>query len=594
MAAYADRSPASVFGASTPATAADSSLKNSGVSGTRSKKDSVAAVVSEEEWRITAGAKTSDHQQANDIKAGSSRQQQKIADLKSKKASVVSKRESDVDNAIRALQQQSRVRRLYAQEKAHEHEAQTLRRALEKASIALLSQSFQRYRLRCAISLYVCRFEREEDAVRRLLQQVEQAKLRKEAVVSRRRQERDQQAQRAAQFLWTWYTFHRLIRRDRAKRIHSESRIACWWRSIRLYRRCQSRHRVKEAASKRVIQRSIQRYTARQEFLRDQYRARIERSICRFLVRKRLAEARTQSHIEGARRLAKILRTRYLARISYIWKDQISRMREQIKQQQRQMAAARVLQQFFRQVAVYNRQRARIVLVQSIARRHHARRRHLQCRAARKHETELKERAVTRIQARIRGMQQRVRYANILRLLRERFQCSNCGVIEPGGVYCKQCGRRRTNFEPLRFSSVQCTRNKLRSPPVSAMIPTPPAAQRQSYVRSIRIGRHRRLSVPSSCDRFPSVLNGNGDLLSVGALTTLPAILSPRHHPTAFPAPAVPVQTVVSASTKLRAQALVGLQLQHERAGHTQAMNLHLQRLQRGSQVVRRSVNRLQ
>lgn len=597
MAAYADWSPASVFGASTPATADASSLAKAGVSSAHTPKDYVAESVSEEEWRITTGARNAERQQANDGATSSSSKtaKKKTSSRRKTSADAASGRKSDVDNAIRALQQQSRVRRLYAQEKAHEHKAQTLRRALEKAAIALLSQSFQRYRLRCAISLYVRRFEREEDAVRRLLHRVEQAKLEKEAAVARRRGQRQQHAQRAAQFLWVWYKFRQLIRRDRVKRSNAESRIAGWWRTIRLQRRCQSRRRLKEVVARRVIQRSSQRHSARRKHLREQCRARIQRVIYRFVLRKRLAKARLRNHMEGARRLAMLMRARTLACANRIWKDHISRIRDHIKQQKRQMAAAQVVRRVLHQVAASNRQvrtEARIVLAQSFVRRHQARRRYIQYRERQAERKERERSAVIRIQARIRGIQERVRFAKILKQLRERFQCSNCGVIEPGGVYCKLCGRRRTNFEPLRFPSTQrvaksrIVASKQQGPPVSAMVPTPP---HESSSKRVRNGRNRRLSDPFSYDRSSSLSVASGDLLSGGALTTLPAVLSPRHHPAALSVPAAPVLTVIGASTKLRAQALVGLQIQQERAGRTQAMALHLQRLQRGSQVVRRS-----
>lgn len=608
MAVYADWTPASVFGASTPATAEASRLAKPDVLRARRSSDLFAVSVSEEEWRVATGAHNTDRQQVNDIKGGatsssSSKQPKTRASSKRKKAGDVgSSRKDDVDNAIRALQLQSRVRRLYAQEKAHEREAQTLRRALETAAIALLSQSFQRYRLRCAIGMYLCQFEREETAVRRLLQRVEQAKLDKETAVSLKREKRRQHALRAAQFLWTWYKCRQLIRRDRVKRSSAGSRIATWWRTIRLQRRCETRRRLKEALAKRKIQRSLVRQAARRKYLREQSRARIQRAIYHFVLRKRLAKARLRDQIEGARRLAMFMRAHCLAHVNRTWKDHVSRSRDQIKQQQRQTAAARVLGRFLHQVVVSYRQRvltkARIVLVQSLIRRHHARKRYLQYRADQERQAQRRQRehvAIVRIQARIRGIQERVRFARILKQIRERFQCSNCGVIEPGGVYCKLCGRRRTNFEPLRFSSKQYVANarivasRQQGPPVSAMVPTPPVTLHASSSKSVRIGRHRRLSDPSSYDRSSSLSDVNGDLLTGGALTTLPAVLSPRHHLAAHSVPIVPILTMVGASTKVRAQTLVGLQIQQERAGHTQAMTLHLQRLQRGSQAVRRS-----
>jgi hypothetical protein len=47
------------------------------------------------------------------------------------------------------------------------------------------------------------------------------------------------------------------------------------------------------------------------------------------------------------------------------------------------------------------------------------------------------------IQTRWRGRLGRKRAQERLRRLHQRFTCGNCGHYEPGGVYCKKCGRRR-------------------------------------------------------------------------------------------------------------------------------------------------------
>eukprot|EP00614_Pseudopedinella_elastica_P006576 CAMPEP_0172588068 /NCGR_PEP_ID=MMETSP1068-20121228/7025_1 /TAXON_ID=35684 /ORGANISM="Pseudopedinella elastica, Strain CCMP716" /LENGTH=132 /DNA_ID=CAMNT_0013383295 /DNA_START=833 /DNA_END=1231 /DNA_ORIENTATION=- len=47
-----------------------------------------------------------------------------------------------------------------------------------------------------------------------------------------------------------------------------------------------------------------------------------------------------------------------------------------------------------------------------------------------------------------RGIVDRRRVADLRRKHENRFRCSNCGKTEPGGVYCKGCGRRKRKLQP--------------------------------------------------------------------------------------------------------------------------------------------------
>ncbi|OWZ23274.1 Myosin-VIIa [Phytophthora megakarya] len=91
------------------------------------------------------------------------------------------------------------------------------------------------------------------------------------------------------------------------------------------------------------------------------------------------------------------------------------------------------------------------LMVQRVIRAYLARGRYAELRRRKFQELSIHQRhaAATTIQRYARGYQIRLWFRDVLFKLRERFRCANCGAIEPGGAYCKYCGRHRTTFGPL-------------------------------------------------------------------------------------------------------------------------------------------------
>ncbi|KAH9088323.1 hypothetical protein Ae201684P_003017 [Aphanomyces euteiches] len=116
------------------------------------------------------------------------------------------------------------------------------------------------------------------------------------------------------------------------------------------------------------------------------------------------------------------------------------------------------------------------------------------------HQRQLRNSSCLTIQRVFRGMRGR-RIANDIR--KRRFQCTNCGLIEPGGIYCKRCGRPKGTVRRKTMPQLP-TSPRLELGPVTTtrMVPIPPPRRRDSdkSIKLVDETRRRALVIDGSSD----------------------------------------------------------------------------------------------
>ncbi|KAF1315777.1 hypothetical protein FI667_g15817, partial [Globisporangium splendens] len=231
--------------------------------------------------------------------------------------------------------------------------------------------------------------------------------------------------------------------------------------------------------------------------------------------------------------------------------------------------------------------------------------------------------AAIRIQAHWRGCLTQRKFAVLLKRVRNRFRCTNCGVIEPSGVYCKLCGRKRKNFDLLAMTKPYAIAlgsfpRKPTKPtaPTTACVPVRPTSPpRFATLQARKNGTIRRISGRTAATKSNNQTEQTNPeipvLASLHVTLSLrqhkgidPRKLAPRSsnrltqsgssntHPEFLQPPVRPQSDrviIASDATKLRAQELAKCQALREHKGQSQALAQHLNRLQNTNQVLSRS-----
>lgn len=592
---------------------------------------------------------------------------------------AVSMQAEERSRAARVLQKYARLLLLVKREQEAVEEVNALRVMLKQAAVSQLACCYQRYRSRKAIEVYLHSWREQEARIRTLLRHAQVKKHAQEARVAALKAQRyPEQRPKASLLIAQWCAVRIRIRQQRhaTRRLQiaeAPRRIVCWYRRRKLELRCRERAqkaqqsraalRIQQAyrkirrrrahqlagryAASRAIAKCIRRYLAYKE---TQYARRIQvfyRQVKRMRAARQELELRRRIH-RGAHLISAVFKKRGVKVAHSTWLAVCKLLQKQARE--RCGTSARRLQRVFRAFAARKRRVQRhesATRIQRLVRGHQAR---LKCLALRRQQRKLarkkrKQDAARKIQAHFRGFLARQRFTKLLKKLRDRFRCSNCGVIEPSGVYCKLCGRKRTNFD-LSSTDKRLLLLSLGAPS-SYMRPENSSGKGSSWPGGVSLPLHLAPVRPVSPPSFPllqaskntklrtqmarrapitTITSSNQQesesvsILAVSGLSSLPMVLSPRHAalvhttPTKRPAfnkpppallfvktpeanqsgeqfafPSRPQPKSVHHQTKLRAQALVHIQSQQQELSQTHALTQHLHRLQKASHAVSRS-----
>lgn len=651
---YADWSPASVFGATTtPEPPVENSRNACGSFRDQSPENSI--IITHESWHcVPSSAPCPDDavpkRRASTAVSVSVPAQQELA----RRKSTFAAREIV---AAHVIARRVRLVLLRRREQETLHQVSALRSMLEAAAVSMLVRSFRSYSCRRRIQAYLAQWQQDEIRVGAVLRSVATKKRRLEAHVASIRRERLQQRHaEAATRVMRWYR-RSVDRRRRQSALvavahASQRKIARWYRSTKLLQQRLQQEGILLDRRTRAV-RLIQLLCRRRQRWRLESASAARRIQLYWRQAKLMQAARNKlsrcRHIcSGVGTLTALVHIRETRLAFFKWLA-VTRFLQQETQQCN--TSARVLQHAYRAMIARRHQQkvhTSALSLQRAVRGHRARRRCHQLRTIAKRKRE--QRAATRIQSQARGFLARVRFAKLLKQLRDRFRCANCGVIEPSGAYCKLCGRKRTTFDLVlspRHGAHISTFKALERRGVSCkaaidvvhqlqfkMAPTRPPASPPStsfaMLQAAKNGNIRRFAGSSSHTQVTKStaisVSDSGELQVIARLDSLPMVLSPRHivqnggggsalrkrpqrhvqsdaasisnqtesHLPPLPAAlARPEPPKTVAQTKLRAQALTKLQThqqqqqQLQQANHTPAQHMH--RLQKDGLAASRS-----
>ncbi|KAJ8574602.1 hypothetical protein ON010_g4609 [Phytophthora cinnamomi] len=586
MSKYADWSPASVFG-STVATsgilAASSSLE--GQSGSRVV--SSKAKVSPKKREPTANSIPQEHNNNDEC------QEAKSNFLARNNTRAERKKEL----AALLLQRQVQVWLLRRQETQRLQEVQRLRKELYHAAASVIRESYSRYVKRRAIEKYLEEVEVFETQLNALLHGCLGRKRQKEEVqrfAAVRQHQKQLEEDHKRKLVHHWLTL--CVKTHRAKQEQQRSqaleKILSWVRR-RMLRKCLE---ARVAARKAEKQRQDHRRRSAQTIATFYHVCKLRRIAKSELQRRRRRQ-------DGAMILSNTFRLIVLRLAKTCWQVRLHNL---ILGDE----AARKVQRLYRthQVAAkFVQYRTSSRLLQRVFRGHLARKGFAILKQQRIQETVNRQHnnAATAIQRYTRGHLTRTWFGGVLRKLRERFRCMNCGVVEPSGTYCKYCGRHRTTAGPLssvlslherwqldRASPSSALKPKQDTPIVEGAISTPAATALSPQKPTLNHSRSASLNIMATAE--PS--------------TSLAVVLSPRHrrlvaqnagafvrskslsanldisHSNSIPS--------ISEQTIQRAAALVDLQAKYTASAQAQALEMHLARLQRAETVINRGITK--
>ncbi|KAG7386532.1 hypothetical protein PHYPSEUDO_015542 [Phytophthora pseudosyringae] len=423
--------------------------------------------------------------------------------------------------AASLLQRQVQVWLLRRQEARRAQEVQRLRAELRKAAACVVEESYTRHVKRRAIHRYLHEIGKFESRLDVLLQGCIGRKHQLEKVqrfATLRRQQKHLEEARKRKLVHDWLDICLRTRRKEKQQVIANARekLLGWVRRWTLRRRCEARGaaRAKERQDEEHRRSSAQRLIV-------VYRAY---KLCRDAkeVVQRLRRMR-----EGLMKLYSTFRLNELRAAQSCWNARIHDLntaQEAATKVQRVYRVREARSSYVRVVASCRK-------LQRVLRGYHARVYCSELRQRKLQEAAEHQRnaAATAIQRYARGHRTRLWLRDVLVKLRERFRCANCGAIEPGGTYCKYCGRHRPSLGPT--SSVLMLHGKWQQPTAptnaseaefvhanefsDALVPTVPSTKKTILQRSRSTSL--RLVASSSSD-------------SVEPLTSLPAVLSPRHR----------------------------------------------------------------
>lgn len=587
------------------------------------------------------------------------------------------------DGAARVLQKYARLLLLVKREREAAKEVNALRLMLKQAAVSQLVRCYRRYRSRQVIEAYLTCWREQEARIQKLLRHVQAMKHTREARVSglkhQWRQEQLRLQKQGVLVISQWCAARIRLRRKREEKVRvqiaeAQRQLVCWYRrrnlelrwrdraqkarqsraAIRIqqvyckfcHRRAQQLARIYAASI--IIAECIERYFARKKRQRQLLEAQCARHIQVFYRKiKRIRAAREELELKrrvhrGAQSLSALLHKRAVKR-SYLRWFAVCKL---LQNQEEELRNASI-QRLQRVIHAFASRKKRIrchesaIRIQRLIRSHQLRVRCLTLYQQRRKlaRKKRKQDAATAIQARFRGFLARKQFEKLLKQLRDRFRCSNCGVIEPSGAYCKLCGRKRTNFDlsatdkrllllslgtPSSSRKQEDGSDKVASGGGSVSLPLHLAPVRPASPPSfpkLQASKNAKLRMQMA-KRAPATIstssNQHEPSLEVSGLSSLPMVLSPRHAALASATPAKrpasnrpPAALLVKSpetnqsvepfafpsrpqpravnQTKLRAQALIHIQTQQQELSQTHALTQHLHRLQKASHAVSRS-----
>lgn len=497
-------------------------------------------------------------------------------------------RSAEEEAAAMVLASSVRLWLLWRRETESTRQVELLRLQLTQAAASTIQQSVRNYRTRRLIAAYLSSVEEFETRIAVLLNRIAALKQRRE------------KENRMRRWLSACVQRRHLHHADQARRTHAHAMIVRFLRQAQRYR---CARRASDDAVK--IQRQVRRWQTDQ---RNRHVAAQKISQFARACSARRRTAKIVSQRRGLKRMHEVVR-RSEARMMF------KRWCVRTDDCHVFNASAVIVQRAFirfrereRLKALGIRRTAGCIHFQRLARGHCARVRYRRLRSA------------IELQRIVRGFLVRKRVERLRRLLRERFRCNNCGTIEPSGMYCKLCGRRRANFAPISLAvlyeqdrgrhatlehifDLQSAAPLPKAPPVQFITPERP--QLQPKLPSARPSPHRRRIVPVKPVVTKTLIpvqhtpassprsSGNySELDGLAPLVVMPSQLlpaarspvrSPRDHPNQGPV------SLVGKSTSARAVELARFEGEQQAARQVQALQFHLRRIDRSQAAVGRA-----
>jgi hypothetical protein len=502
------------------------------------------------------------------------------------------------DLAALLLQRQAQVWLLRRQETMRLREVQRLREELRQAATSVISASYRRYVKRRAISRYLLEAGDFETRLDELLQscvsrkrQMEEAQRFATLRKKQKQAAEDHKRKLVRDWLTLWTRTQRGKRERATARAHEQ--VLGWVRRWKLRKRCEARAIAREEELREEAHRHDSAATI-VTFVRA-YKLRLKA--------KKAAQKRRNTR-DGLAKLGGVIAMIALRNAQSRW---LVRTRSLAQADAAAVKLQRVCQGY-RAASRYARIATSCLVLQRVLRGHLARgycAKPRQCKLQEERNLQ-RQAAATTIQRIIRGRQTRLWFRDVLLKLRERFKCANCGVIEPGGTYCKYCGRHRTTFGALstvlllhekwqlgRSSSLNSTPKgtalkEILSAEPTVVVPSPPKPP---------LSRSRSTSLASS---------SSGKIEILEPLTSLPVLLSTRHRRLVDrskggfgqtgnrPAPRRNSVSSVSEQTAQRAAALAALQIKCATSAQANVLEMHVSRLQRAAMAANRGTTNFQ
>ncbi|GMF38119.1 unnamed protein product [Phytophthora fragariaefolia] len=589
MSKYADWSPTTVFGSTVLNTAGSVSLDEPSRSRavlSRSKKSPKKRYGPENSQSLGGIAPRNNNDECQEYNAGT----------------TVSHVEREKNLAASLLQRQLQVWLLRRQETRRTQEVQRLRKELHHAAARVIRGSFRRYTQSLAIGKYLSELGHVETQLNALLKRCLARKHQMDEVqhfVAVRQQQKRLEEDQKRNLIRNWLTFHITARHRKQEHRFEQAhdKLLGWVRRLKLRKRVEAR----------VIAREVE--NQRQQIIKSS--AHLIANFYRFSKLRRMAKDELQRRKLFRDASAMLSTTLHLVALRLAqshWKARTHDLKLAHEAAVKVQRACRAHQAATR----FARYRTSSLQLQRVIRGYQSRKVCARLKQQQLQEAKNRQRTEVAItfQRYVRGHLTRVWFGKVVCILRERFRCTNCGIVEPSGTYCKYCGRHRIMSGPLWSVLLLHERWQLdRSAPSLALKTTLGATQatplriEELICPSVIVSpppkkptlNRSQLACPaaSACD----IVVGHE------SLTALPVVLSPRHqrvvaqHGGRFArSKSLANNTAginsVGEQTARRAVVLTAVQAKNTKLAEAQALELHIARLQRANTVINRSTFR--
>ncbi|GMF36820.1 unnamed protein product [Phytophthora lilii] len=487
--------------------------------------------------------------------------------------------------AASLLQRQVQVWLFRRQEILRLGEVRRLREELNQAAASLIQTSYRRCVKRRAIIKYIDDAKNYETTLKALLNGCLCRKRQMEEVqrfTTLRKQQKEYEDDQKRRYVCVWLRRYWQARRnlEKLQQTKSNEKMLGWIQRWRLRKRCEARRIVREEEKQKQMKQNASAqaigsfYQAHKLYriakAELQYRRRMRNGLILLVNRYRLCVLRlTQCR----------------------WQHQV----HDVKLAEE---ATRKIQRIWRSYAAVAKHAKRItssVHLQRVFRGHLARVQY----ARFKREAMILQRnaAATIIQRHTRGRLARLWFNEALCKLRERFRCTNCGVIEPSGTYCKYCGRHRTTSGPL--ASVLMLHEKWLleksfSSSTVKLVPKESPGFISSSSSTLLVASPPKPELRSASLRVTTFSSINSD---VEVLRSLPVVVSPRHRRLVVKNGARSYSfcgtnfrrnstSSIGEQTALRAATIADLQARSTASAQAHALESHLARLEKANSVI--------